>query len=442
MDDAAVEVDWKAEAAEVLGALRERFGGEFSALASPTLDELVMNYSTEMPTVSLLAIGQELESLGLLLHEVSSDSDSYILLVTAAGEKSSVPTSGLKLLRQARRRAGAPAKRFNLADRLPYRRASEYLGTDELVVGQRMLMVPHFQYPDRWVDLSDVWPPAITLMQSNLQSVAVNLDATIVAATTELDVLVLVIGDPSTPVQDWDVIDAFSGLTKFAHLGFHGDDLFILSQGSAWRIPNAVNGGREVTRIVKTSARHEMGPSRLVHSGDERCWLLIGGRIYEWTGRKLRRTRLPLRTPASAGVPTAKGFAYIASGALIELDTSTGKEQSRPLAGIFGTSILALDQDWTVILTRGNLSRENDLVQLWNRSTDEWLRLPYGILGPEIGIRSMLCTPDGSVWTIYAGSIFDLGPLDELIPVLRARNDCAVLPLPFGKSRRRFTLGM
>ncbi|MDR6865891.1 hypothetical protein J2Y69_000476 [Microbacterium resistens] len=444
-DDAAfVEVDWNAESAEILAALRGRFGKELPALASPALDELAANYATELPDTSLLAIGQELESLGTVLWRIPSPSDSFLLLITTAGDTAASAAGDRRPLRQARRRVGAPAKRLALADRIPYRRAAGYLGADEVVVGHRMLMLPRHQHPDSWVDLSGAWPPPVTQTSHDFESVAADQGATTIAAVVTSPARVLVIGDPSRPVQEWDTVDALPEVPQGARLGFHGDDLFVLHGGSAWRVPSAVHGGRDVVPLAHAAApRHGTAPPGLAHSGDGRCWLLLGGKVREWDGKRLRRARLRMRPcESSSTLPVTNGFAYVTADALIELDTTTGNERVRPLAGIFSTRISALGDEWAAVLTRGHLSRTNDLLQLWNRKTDEWLRLPHGILGPETGVQQVLCIPEGRVWAIYAGSILDLGPLDALIATLRARPDCVLVPPTTTSTRRRFLRGI
>ncbi len=126
--DKAVYVDWKSKNEDIIYALREGFREEYPFILQQNFDELAENYATEEPEAFLDALGQELTCYGGLLYELKSQSDEYSLIIIPA-EAEEAFKAQLKSDRskgtprkQARRKAGTPAKRIDLGKRLPVER--------------------------------------------------------------------------------------------------------------------------------------------------------------------------------------------------------------------------------------------------------------------------------------------------------------------------------
>lgn len=126
--DKAVYVDWKSESEDILYALREGFKEEYPFILQQNFDELAENYATEEPEDFLDALGQELTCYGGVLYELKSQSDEYPLIIIRV-EAEEAFKAQLKADRckgtsrkQARRKAGTPAKRIDLGKRLPVER--------------------------------------------------------------------------------------------------------------------------------------------------------------------------------------------------------------------------------------------------------------------------------------------------------------------------------
>lgn len=112
---------------DILFVLRDSYQTACSFLAESAFDDLAENYAAEEPEDFLDALGQELTCYGHALYELSTDSDSYALVILPE-ERIEEFKDGLKdedkkqkatQHKQARRKPGTPAKRINLGKRLP-----------------------------------------------------------------------------------------------------------------------------------------------------------------------------------------------------------------------------------------------------------------------------------------------------------------------------------
>ena len=112
---------------DILFVLRDSYRTACPFLAKSIFDDLAENYAAEEPEDFLDALGQELTCYGHALYELSTDSDSYALVILPekrieefkdalkAEDKKQKATQH----KQARRKPGSPAKRINLGKRLP-----------------------------------------------------------------------------------------------------------------------------------------------------------------------------------------------------------------------------------------------------------------------------------------------------------------------------------
>ena len=81
------EVDYKADAGDILYVLQEEYGNEVPALFSENMKSLVENYAQEQTEDILKAIGQEITLVHYLLYNIEEDSDSYVLALVSEEEE-------------------------------------------------------------------------------------------------------------------------------------------------------------------------------------------------------------------------------------------------------------------------------------------------------------------------------------------------------------------
>lgn len=119
--------DYNASSDDILFALRESYKESCPFLLEQAFDDLAENYATEEPETFLDALGQELTCYGHALYELSTDSDSYALVVLSEERiekfkeevKAKDRKQKISQRKQARRKTEMPAKRINLGKRLP-----------------------------------------------------------------------------------------------------------------------------------------------------------------------------------------------------------------------------------------------------------------------------------------------------------------------------------
>lgn len=122
-----IYTDYNTPSSDILFVLRDACESTCSFLTRQSFDDLADNYAAEEPEDFLDALGQELTCFQHVLYELPTDSDSYALIILAedqveefkaelkAGNKNQKATQR----KQARRKAGIPAKRIDLGKRLP-----------------------------------------------------------------------------------------------------------------------------------------------------------------------------------------------------------------------------------------------------------------------------------------------------------------------------------
>lgn len=111
--------DYKASSDDILFALRETHGASCPFLLEQAFDDLAENYAAEEPETFLDALGQELTCYGHALYELPPDGDSYALVILSEEVKAADRPPKATQRKQAKRKAGMPAKRIRLSKRLP-----------------------------------------------------------------------------------------------------------------------------------------------------------------------------------------------------------------------------------------------------------------------------------------------------------------------------------
>lgn len=110
---------------DILFALRDTHQSAYPFLTESVFDDLAENYAAEEPEDFLDALGQELTCFQHALYELETDSDSYALTIISEDRieefkaELKVQKQKAQQRKQARRKAGTPAKRINLGKRLP-----------------------------------------------------------------------------------------------------------------------------------------------------------------------------------------------------------------------------------------------------------------------------------------------------------------------------------
>ena len=81
------EVDYKADARNILFALQDEYGNEVPALFSENMKSLAENYAQEQTEDAAKALGQEITLAHYLLYSIEEDSDSYVLALISEEEE-------------------------------------------------------------------------------------------------------------------------------------------------------------------------------------------------------------------------------------------------------------------------------------------------------------------------------------------------------------------
>ena len=162
-----VEFDWKTESKDVLYLIREMYGKLYCDIMEKNFDELAENYAKESTEDFINALGQELSSKNLLLYEITSDGDNYILVVVPIEEENNlnnyleVNNRKGEIKKQSGRKLGNVAKRIELAKRIPFEKylmPKDYMpkGTmDDLLI---LYCIKHSPPYNSILDVSN-WPP-------------------------------------------------------------------------------------------------------------------------------------------------------------------------------------------------------------------------------------------------------------------------------------------
>jgi|GEM_PF-5892327 len=473
-----VRVDWKSTGDETLYALRNQLGQSYAFLAEPTLDALVENQAGEDMDEQMLALGQEMTVHGFFLYALDEGSDEYCLMLVplaeAEGFQAWLEGKGQRaeLLKQARRKAGSPAKRIKTAGRLE----AETFGLSEphgqpsiRFPGQSLglLLTRHYS-PEgghthdtcAWLDFAS-WPPERRAAEQVFGSVAFSEEHGLWALAHKLDLRegeLWLTDSPLKPsfsrridfpeISGWREKRAADPTWEYYHvdnfrplssLCWMGEDLLIsdevYEQGTkeirlqVWVVRGAARGGTAVEEIFLTPPKvnHWDSFSRVAVTGGGQRLILLGGRFYFWENGALRDSGLKNQGYVLYPVPTGPhSFAYIDLDAqLLEENLESGRCRRRPLPGLtMKSNAIRLTETITAFVGWSYPSSKNNLALIWDQAEDAWLRLPYGSFGSE-GISDILAL-SASEWILDGGVKLYL--IQDMMAQLRAKKSNILEP--------------
>lgn len=435
-------VDWKMAAKDVLLNVRMKWMKKYPALGADTLDELASNHATETPEVFLPALGQELTTVELRLYTVDADADDYCLVVATPQEGAELEQEAaaagkrVRLELQPRRRLGQPAKRLDVAGRIPFRstRLHNY-GLQQ--VGAHALAEHWREKACSIVSLAS-WPPVSVEMPVEVQCHCTAFDAgsgigAAIVEDKQTKTADLRIGRDFSDWANWKRIDTGEPVHALSRVAFFGDDLVVAHGVSAWTLEGAVTGPGTWRKLGEAQPHPDFENAYLAASGDGRGWVILSGQLFEYTGGRLTATGMRIHKPWSFGsTPTPGGFAYVDNqGRVVELNPSTGKERVRALPHLdFKTAVWPFADGWSIFMRSGFPERKLDLAQFWRPADDTWLRLRYGALG-DGDFRDCALTPGGDTWVASNSHVFDLGQTDQLLAALGGSKSGVLKPQPW-----------
>ena len=460
-------IDWKMELEESIPLLKRTFFAYAEIFELPSFQELIENYSAESPEEYLLAIGQELSSHDLILYTIHEESDQYCLYIhpkedmEAFEKKAKTEKIRLNLQKQPRKKLGEPAKRLQLANRLPY----EIYKVD----GNRVdLDYPLSIVKGKWISLGmdkrgnglyigayytflnlEKWKPEekkITMeyTPSGIDYYAYSSQHKLYCAIfkhTAIDTeqnrtfsTHLRITLNPFELSHWEEISCEEELPALASPFWVGDDIVLGYKNKAWIVQNAAHGGRICEKLWESQSDaggkdyyphsvwlHEIGEVLSIHGE-----LLYLDYKKETSGNWLfkKNVSVPyLQKITKIGDPIHRGtlsfeknkLIYIAQGVLVELDLMARKViRTCTLKKLRDAMLKKLNEDWAIIYQLGYPSKEYDLAQLWNFKNNTWLNIEFGALG-KYTISDIMQHPEGYTLIEIEDGIMKIDNFIELV---------------------------
>lgn len=312
LSDDLVYVDWKCVSKDVIFSLRERYKDELPCLLQENFDELAENYAAEKVEDFLDALGQELTYVGCLLYEISTDSDSYALMLGKIDKEDELKAF-LKAnkyrgeqRKQVRRKTGLRAKRIELEERLPGEKfllPSGYRvkNTEENLHGTLLLEFHDFSENRRFcsavLNIAE-WPPKqgpdINILikriatDKNGLSVATVMNSELNAQGRPADSNVKVLlGTDVSRIDQWQCIYETQN-NDWSALQWFKDELFVADRNNVYHIKNL----KKSKFVPKPVLKLEGGDIRWYPKffvTNNHLYLYIHQTIYRWEGfRKFR----------------------------------------------------------------------------------------------------------------------------------------------------------
>lgn len=304
--------DYNTPSPDILFALRESNKESCSFLLEQAFDDLAENYAAEEPEAFLDALGQELTCYGHALYELSTDSDSYALVVLPENKieefkeevKAKDRRQKASQRKQARRKAGTPAKRIDLGKRLPCNKMS-------LRPGYKVNLVTDCTDGILWLDYSmtlegsapaarrfcsaalDIkeWPPHQSEdMELLVHRIARRQDGVYVALVQSNTVneegylsdksRAVVTGTDITRISEWKCLLKEEKLEWSAMIWF-GEELFAADKECVYRIRNIEDMANSREKVLEQKGGDVRWFPKFFLLKD-RLYLFMHQSIYEW----------------------------------------------------------------------------------------------------------------------------------------------------------------
>lgn len=295
------EVDFKAEAEDILFGLQETFGEEIPALFEDNMKSLAENYAGEQTEDVLRALGQEITLVHYLLYTIEAESDSYVLVLIAETEKEAFEQEmkalkrKAKLLLQPRKKPGSEAKRIDLGKRLPCQiyempenfRFKPQMPVDGLYVVDNLALRSEKDAESGLLSL-DPEPHLVYKIPKMLDDLTG--EAGCYAAiwhnpergedgTLQDKSSYIAVGKNLEDVAEWKVIHKDASCT-WEVCFWYGEHLFLAGKSKAAVIKNAMTSGKS-PEIVLESKENELTFPKLFQVKGQ-LYLYLQGKFYRW----------------------------------------------------------------------------------------------------------------------------------------------------------------
>ena len=343
------EVDYKADAGDILFALQEAYGNEVPALFTDRMKSLAENYTLEQIEDVLMAIGQEITLAHYLLFTIEEDSDSYVLaLIPEAEEESFVQEMKtlkrkVKVLLQPRKKPGKEAKRIDLGKRLSYKvyEMPEKLRFTPQDPIDGLYVVDSLHFRDRNVESGllalDPEPHVVyripkileclTGKDSRYAAIWHNPERGEGGALLDRSTYIAV-GTDLANVSEWKVIHR-DDERSWEVCCWYGDHLFLADKNKVAVIKNAMNGGN-APEIILESKEHRLTFPKLFQVNGQ-LYLYLQGIIYCWQNAKLLRKEGFTKKVYSIKTETIGGIVPVGNGEVAFIEENYGVPRSREI---------------------------------------------------------------------------------------------------------------
>lgn len=456
--------DYNAASDDILFALRESYEASCPFLTQQAFDDLAENYAAEEPEDFLDALGQELTCFQHVLYELTTDSDSYALIILPEDQieefKAELKAKSKKQKatqrKQAKRKAGTPAKRIDLGKRLPCDKMTLAPGykvnlTMDCIDGNLWLDY-NMSLPDEAsnarrycsaaLDIKE-WPPGqnadveflVREMAKNseglyaamVQSNAVNEKGYLADKTQAI-----VAGTDISRIKEWQCVYKEENLEWSAMMWFEGE-LFAADSNCVYHIKNVMDFANSCEKVLEVKGGDIRWFPKFFISAD-RLYLFMHQSIYEW-GKKsgLFRKSCEFKKIYTIDGFNAWDFAPVGDSKvafqvrpksiprgetesqLTLLDIATGKETHYPCH-------YGYVRKWTgsrICVLPVNVTSKMPIIECFDFDSGEKKNLMYGALGKDC-VHDIYETPCG---TILKGSGKNIYRASELWEFMKSAKD-------------------
>lgn len=294
------EVDYKADARDILSALQGTYGNEAPELFSENMKSLAENYAQEQTEDILKALGREITLAHYLLYTIEEDSDSYVLVLISEAEEENFGQEmktlkrKAKVLLQPRKKPGKEAKRIDWGKRLSYKvyempeklRFTPQTPVDGLYVADSLHIreknvesgllsldpEPHVVYriPKILEHLTGEDGRYAAIWQNPERGA----DGTLIDRASYIAV-----GQNLANASEWKVIHK-DDKRSWEVCHWYGEHLFLADKNKAAVIKNALNGGQTPEIILESKENELTFPKLFQIKGI--LYLYLQGKFYCW----------------------------------------------------------------------------------------------------------------------------------------------------------------
>lgn len=305
-----IDVDHNTPSPDILFALRDSHQETCPFLSESVFDDLSENYFAEEPEDFLDALGQELTCFEHVLYELFTDSDSYALTILPEDKieefKAELKVQKQKATqrKQPKRKAGTPAKRIDLGQRLPCDKITLEAGykihltmdcIDEILWLDYNMSVGNGtsntrRYCSAFLNIKE-WPPKQSkdiellvrkiakgpnvVFNALVQNNTVNENGYLADKNTSI-----VTGTDIAKIEEWQCVHKDSKL-EWSAMKWFGGELFAADQNCVYRIKNITDYPNSCEKVLELKGGDIRWFPKFFVLGDK-LYLFMQQCIYEW----------------------------------------------------------------------------------------------------------------------------------------------------------------